>query len=136
MLLFMGVSKTIKSRLKPQGEARSVALDHQSLPTTKQEAKKREALNKLLTQSLAAYVVLNSRKPMCDVIDELFDLEFKAAQMVTTYLNDGKNRNLRGALAGVYSVIPMGNPPKMVKQMMLEKTSKPHRPKKKKSSKK
>ena len=117
MIINVSRAKTIKSRLKPQMKAPAMALVEFSHSMTPEDLKKKKAvLNRLLTQSLAAYVLLNSRKPMSDVMADLFDLEYKAAQIVAAYFNDDRNVNLRGALAAVYSVIPIGKTPKMVKQ--------------------
>lgn len=122
MLLIVSKTKKIKSRPKSTKNTQESALVSIAQAMAEQDPKtKKEALNRLLTQSLAAYVVLNSKEPMCDVMKELFSLEYQAGQIATAYFNDDRQFNLRGALASVYSVIPIGRSLKSVKQIMHER---------------
>lgn len=60
-----------------------------------------------LMRSLAAYVALRSSDPICNVLDDLFSLEMKAAQFLGEAIPTMAELKLQGALAGVMTVIPM-----------------------------
>lgn len=89
-----------------QKYSHNIALQSEVLTTT--EVASRE-LGKLLTQSLAAYVLLRSKEPVCEVIQDLFEIESEAAALVDAFCTDKeKITNLRGALVSVFSLVPIG----------------------------
>lgn len=66
-------------------------------------------LGNLLAQSLAAYVLLRSREPACEVIQDLFEIESEAAAIVDAFCADQeKITSLRGTLVSVFSLVPIG----------------------------
>ena len=70
---------------------------------------KEEFLKDLLKASLALYVVTTSKTPFCDVVKDLFDIEYEAGLLVEKLLNKkiSSQSDLHGALAGVFSFIPI-----------------------------
>ena len=66
-------------------------------------------LRTLLTYSLAAYVGTRAEEPISVVMNDLFEIEFKAASLVEAFMTEKiEPPNLRGSLAGVFSIIPIG----------------------------
>lgn len=66
-------------------------------------------LRALLTYSLAAYVGTRAEEPISVVMNDLFEIEFKAASLVEAFVTEKiETPNLRGSLAGVFSTIPIG----------------------------
>ena len=66
-------------------------------------------LGNILTQSLAAFILLRSKEPVCDVIQDLFEIESDAAALVGTFCTDQqKITSLRGTLVSAFSLIPIG----------------------------
>lgn len=66
-------------------------------------------LGNLLAQALAAYVLLRSKEPVCEVIQDLFEIESEAAALVDAFCVDQeKITNLRGTLVSVFSLVPVG----------------------------
>lgn len=66
-------------------------------------------LRALLTYSLAAYVGTRAEEPISVVMNDLFEIEFKAASLVEAFVTEKiEPPNLRGSLAGVFSTIPIG----------------------------
>lgn len=89
-----------------QKYSHNIAPHSEALTTT--EIASRE-LSKLLTQSLAAYVLLRSKEPVCEVIQDLFEIESEAAALVDAFCTDNeKITNLRGTLVSVFSLVPIG----------------------------
>lgn len=66
-------------------------------------------LGNILAQSLAAYVLLRSKEPVCEVIQDLFEIESEAAALVSACCTDQeKITNLRGTLVSTFSLLPIG----------------------------
>lgn len=66
-------------------------------------------LGNILAQSLAAYVLLRSKEPVCEVIQDLFEIESAAATLVDAFCADQeKITSLRGTLVSVFSFVPVG----------------------------
>jgi hypothetical protein len=56
-----------------------------------------------LAKSLAAYVILRSKEPLSEVINDLFEIETEAASLVGSFYSDDKRiTNLKGSLASVF----------------------------------
>ena len=92
-----------------QGYGRSMllSLDGQYIKSSTSITSQR--LGNILAQSLAAYVLLRSKEPVSGVMQDLFKIENEAAALVTTFCGDKENvMSLRGTLAGVFSVVPIG----------------------------
>jgi hypothetical protein len=69
-----------------------------------------QALQHVLTSTLAIYVLNRSTRPISKVVRELTDIQFNAAQLIGFILNlqsKGMSRpEMNNALAGVFSFIP------------------------------
>lgn len=80
-----------------------------SLKTGHDPSETQEHLRTLLTYSLAAYVGARSKEPISVVMNDLFEIEFKAANLIEAFMTEKiETPDLRGSLAGVFSVIPIG----------------------------
>lgn len=60
----------------------------------------------ILIKALAAYVLNHSQKPVCEVIESLFEVELKAAQLIAE-IDHKQPVNLHQTLSRVYSFIPI-----------------------------
>lgn len=69
----------------------------------------KSGLSAVLAKSLAAYVILRSKEPISEVINDLFEIEIEAASLVESFYSDDKcTMNLKGSLASVFSFVPIG----------------------------
>ena len=81
--------------------------DLDALDESTQADLKRE-LEVRLMRSLAAYVLLRRRDPVCVLLDDLFQLEAQAGQYLGEAIKDQAMKSkMRGSLAGVLSIIPI-----------------------------
>lgn len=88
----------------------------------------KSGLSAVLAKSLAAYVILRSKEPVSEVINDLFEIEIAAASLVESFYSEGKQTvNLRGSLASVFSFVPIGGR-KLEKSVTLDESkTPPHR---------
>ena len=77
-------------------DSQNAGVDHKTINTK---------LEMLLLASLSAYVLHNSEKPICTLMNDLLNLEIKAGKIVHAVLKD--SINLRGALRNVLSFVPL-----------------------------
>lgn len=81
--------------------------DLNSLDESTRDDLKRE-LEVHLMRSLAAYVLLRSKDPLCVLLDDLFHLEAQTGQFLGEAIKDhAMKTKMHGSLAGVLSMIPI-----------------------------
>lgn len=81
--------------------------DLDKLDESAQSELKRE-LEVQLMRSLAAYVLLRRRDPVCVLLDDLFHLESQAGQFLGEAIKDQAIKSkMHGSLSGVLSMIPI-----------------------------
>lgn len=99
----MSATEKINPRQK---HSDNIAVQSEALPPNEITNRR---LGNLLAQSLAAYVLLRSKEPVCDVIQDLFEIESEAAALVDAFCADQeKITSLRGTLVSVFSLVPIG----------------------------
>lgn len=68
-----------------------------------------QALNEVLTQSLAAYILLRSKEPVYEVMQDLIEIELKAAAIVDTHFSQKPDTkcplNFETILASIFSYL-------------------------------
>jgi hypothetical protein len=73
-----------------------------------------QALQHVLTSTLALYVLNKSSKPVSRVVQDLVEVQFNSAQLIGMILKlqsvKMNDIDLDNALAGVFSFIPFGEP--------------------------
>lgn len=69
----------------------------------------------ILSGTLALHILRSSRKPTCELVEELLDIEVQVGEFVgqamQMHTRNSKAPNLRGALASALSFIPIAPPP-------------------------
>ncbi len=93
--------------------------------TRRKKVQTTRSLEVILTYALAAYVISQSKKPVRQVLDRLFNIEVDAAKLIDVKIKP-ENRelaktNLSGVLAGVFSFIQLGQPHPKINQSQIKK---------------
>jgi len=91
----------------PNLQTSNVLLAPKALDRAPDEEVKRE-LETLLMRSLAAYILIRKKDPVCDLLEDLLEMELEAGQFLGEALKDPTIQSkLRGSLASILSVIPI-----------------------------
>ena len=88
-----------------QLEVKGATLDLDSMSQEERNRVQKE-IEVILMHSLATYVLVRRKDPLCDLLEDLLALEVEAGAKLKKALFD-RNLDLKGALAGILSVIPI-----------------------------